>query len=206
MHIIWENLVAMLIVMSIALLMVVLNERNQRVLTETTAYNSLKTHGVAFTQLLRRDMQGVVDVETHGEEFPDSSFIFTARVGADPTLQEIKYKRRKRGMLDLYVGEEGGEAIIDDQPYYEIQRYVREAGSGDPWQLSGGSASALIDWEIQPLNENRVPLGAGADLSNARMIYVRFEMASPYMATRTVDRLRWETTFVPPQRSRTNVL
>lgn len=206
MHIIWENLVAMLIVMSIALLMVVLNERNQRVLTETTAYNSLKTHGVAFTQVLRRDMQGVVEVGTHGEEFPDSSFVFTARVGADTTLREIKYKRRKMGVLDLYVGEEDGEMLIEDRPYYEIQRFVREAGTNDPWQLSGGSAAALIAWEIQPLNENRVPLSTSADLSNARMIYVRFEMASPYLATRTVDRLRWETTFVPPQRSRTNVL
>lgn len=200
MHIIWENLSAMLVVMGISLLMVTLNVRNQEMLTETTAYTLVKKQGLAFSEVLKRDLQGVVEIETRRERAGDSSFVFTARLGQDTTLRRIVYRRyRQPGMLSVHRVDAQGGRTEEQVPYYQVERFV-------DGKRSGGSAAALVDWEIQALNENQQPLEDSAALADCRMIYVRFEMGSPVTLSDTVDRLRWETTFVPPQRSRSDVL
>ena len=184
MQIIWENLAATILLLGITLTLVIVNERNQRTLTESTAFYSLKTQGIAFADVLKRDLQGVDEVFTHAEV--DSVFRFNTRIGTDTTLREITYRRRwvrRRGEVD----------------FYQIERFM----DGTP---AGGSMGAVTAWEIQALSEENDTLTVGDDLENCRKIHVRFEAASPFVDTETVDRMRWETTFVPPMRRRSTVL
>ena len=204
MHIIWENMTATLILMGIALTMVVVNERNQRTLTESTAYYALKKQGLAFTEVLKRDLQGVEEVFMHAEE--DSVFQFSTRIGQDTTLQEVKYQRRKTGSRLMTVTNEQGAQVNEIVAFYEIQRFTRPAYGTSTWTRSGGSMEYLTEWEIQALNEENVPLEGTDPLANCRRVGVSFAAASPYLETETVDQMRWETVFVPPLRRRSQVL
>ncbi len=184
MHIIWENLLAAILMMSIALTLVVVNARNQETLTETTAYYTLKTQGTAFTEILKRDLQGVEEVFTYAEL--DGVFQFRARIGQENTSRQIEYRRNQVTQRDGIT-------------FYEIQRFV-------DGERRGGSMSAITEWEIQALNEEGQPINDQSKLGDCNQILVRFEAASPFVETETVDRMRWESRFFPPLRSRSTVL
>lgn len=204
MHIIWENLTATLLMLSIAFVLVTVNARNHATLNESTAYYALKSQGIAFAEVLKRDLQGVEEVLDHAES--DSSFSFRTHIGESTTSFLIEYRRRH--VSTRYVEQMvGGQAMQVPIKLYEIQRFV----DGTRY---GGSMSSLTKWEIQALNEEDDPLEATDDLSNCRKIWVRFEAATPFhiqageetIETETVDRMRWESTFVPPLRSRSAVI
>ena len=206
MHIIWENLTATILMLSIAFVLVTVNARNHASLNESTAYYALKSQGIAFTELLKRDLQGVEEVFDY-ESGADSTFAFRAHIGEDPTSYLIEYRQRHVKTRWVEVVNEQGQVEEIPVKLYEIQRFV-------DGQRYGGSMASLTKWVVKTLNAEDDTLDGSADLSNCRKVYVRFEAAPPHYVksstrtidTETVDRMRWQATFVPPLRSRSDVI
>ena len=196
MHIVWENLTAMLLLMGITGTLLVINANNQETLAESTAYYMLRNDGIAFMDLIKRDLKGVEEVHTYSAA--SGSFRFDTFLGEDTTASTIEYRRKQVGQVE-YTREAGDSTRAEATMLYQIERYV----NGTLW---GGSPASVADFQMQALNEQNDPLGGGDDLGSCRKIFVYFEIASPYLEMKTVDRMRWETTYVPPMLGESSIL
>ncbi|HMB89204.1 MAG TPA: hypothetical protein VKP65_00060 [Rhodothermales bacterium] len=196
MHIIWENLTAMLLLLGITATLLVINANNQQTLAESTAYYLLRNDGIAFMDLIKRDLKGATEVNSYSAA--SGTFRFETFIGNETTASTVEYKRKSADQVD-YIHEEGDSTWVETVQLYQIERYV----NGSLW---GGSPSSVADFEMKALNEQNDTLQGGDDLGNCRKIFVYFEMASPHVDIKAVDRMRWETTYVPPSLSETAIL
>ena len=181
MQLILDKLGATLIAMTLFVMVFVVNSRNGKTLTETTAFYEMTTQSEAFAKILRRDLQGIANVLTISEDLqPDGSteFRFESRIGLDTTLRTIIYKRIPA-------------AVRHGIPFYHVERLVDGV-------VEGGSMDLLTDWEILALSEDA---GTITDPADAAQVYVRFEAASPTIKTDVVQRILWESRFFPPLRN-----
>lgn len=186
MQLLLDNLTATIIASVIVLMMMVVKLRGQETLAETTAFYAMTKQGETFAKVVRRDMQGLADVYTVEEDPADSTFRFKGRVGNDPTLYDITYRRE-------WVKSRDG---VD---FYQIKRLV----DGQP---AGNSGPIVTDWEIQALNKDGLPITDPSKTADCRQVYVQVEVASSFFETETVKRVNWESTFYPPLRNQMQML
>lgn len=196
MHILWENMIAMLLLLGITFTLLIINANNQETLAESTAYYMLRNDGTAFMELLKRDLKGVEEVKSYSAQ--SGSFRFVTHIGDDNTAYNIEYRRKAISTADRTM-RNADSTWVQSITLYQIERYV----NGELW---GGSASAISFFEMQALNEENELLAGGDDLGGCRKIKVHFEMVSPFIDNETVDRLRWETTYVPPLLSNSDLV
>lgn len=196
MHIIWENLTAMLLLLGITATLLVINANNQQTLAESTAYYLMRNDGLAFMDLIKRDLKGATEVNSYSAA--GGTFRFETFIGNETSASTIEYKRKLVGQVE-HVQEESDSTWVETIRLYQIERYV----NGTLW---GGSPSTVADFQMKALNEQNDALQGGDDLGSCRKIYVYFEMASPHVDIEAVDRMRWETTYVPPSLSETAIL
>ena len=178
MHILFDNLVAVVIGTSLILTMITANVRHQQVATEAMIFYEATAQTESFLQILRRDLQGVAAVHTPTEDAASHMYSFDARIGTDPTLRKISYKRE-------YVG------VHNEQDLYRIRRFVD--GVED-----GGSSDIITAWSVTTLNEQGQPISGVSNLGSARQISVSLETTSP-LGEMTLDTgLSWSSIFFPP--------
>lgn len=186
MHLIFDNLVAIMVAGMLFLMLVGVNQRSRLSAVESSSYYAMKQQELNFVETLKRDMQNITALQTTKEDPTTLTFSFKARTDpSDTTSKTILYDR-------VYMGQQADDSL------YQVRRYVNGAGDG-------GSMSTLVAWKIVAQNEEGV---AVSDVANARQIFVRFEAISPFQANddvdgsfktgRTFDKSRWEATFRPP--------
>jgi hypothetical protein len=196
MHIIWENLTAMLLMLGVTATLLVINANNQETLAESTAYYLLRNDGLAFMDLIKRDLKGAEEVKTYSAA--SGSFRFDTFIGNETTASTIEYRRTQVGVVQ-HTRRRSDSTWVESITLYQIERYV----NGNLW---GGSPASISDFQMQALNEQNDALTSGDDLGSCRKIFVHFEIASPYIDIEAIDRLRWETTYVPPLLSESSIL
>ena len=178
MQIILDNLGAAMIAMILFLMIYNVNARNGQSMTETTAFYTMTTQSENLAKILRRDLQGIVNVLTISEasiEGGGTEFRFVSRVGQDTTKRTIIYRKQPA-------------SVHHGAQFYTIERLVDGV-------VDGGSNDIITVWEIRALNEDA---GAITDPDDAAQIFVRFEAATPIFETETVESIKWESRFFPP--------
>lgn len=180
MYILFDNIAATLMASVLVMLLIVSTIRQQQMVVESTMFYQTITQTESFAQTLQRDLQGMTEVYTP-EESADSLFRFQGRIGNDPSLRQITYRRTFVRMRDTTT-------------MYRITRYV----DGDE---AGGSGDLITEWTIEARTEQGQPIPDTTGLENARQVYVRLVMAPAVTPVRTLDRIAWESTFYPPLRS-----
>ena len=181
MQVILDKLGAALIATTLFLMVFNVNARNGQSMTETTAFYAMTTQSEAFAKVLRRDLQGIVEVQTIEETSiagGGTEFRFVSRIGQDTTMRTIIYRKQPF-------------AVQRGMQFYTIERLVDGT-------VDGGSSDVITDWEIRALNEDA---GTITDTDDTAQIYVRFEAATPMMETETVESIKWESRFFPPLRN-----
>lgn len=195
MHIILDNLSATLIAATILVMIFSVNFHNGQTLTETSVFYGVTSHTEAFAKILRRDLQGIADIETVTEEAQadgSTEFRFESRIGDDTTKHDVTYKKifsQTRTFDERLV--DGTLDSTYTRDFFRVERLVD--GVAD-----GGSSDILIDWEIVALNEDA---GSISDPDDAAQVYVRFEAASPVVDTDVIQSIKWESRFFPPLRN-----
>lgn len=176
MQFIFDNLSAILIAGVLFLILVAVNHRTRISAVEASTYYSLKQQQLSFVEILKRDMQNVTELQSITEDTTTLEFRFRARTDpADSNIRTVVYRRE-------FVKE------VEGTPLYQIRRVVD--GVAD-----GGSASAIVSWQMVAQNEEGVKV---SDVANARQVFVRFEAASPSTEGQTIGRSKWEASFRPP--------
>ena len=196
MHIIWENMTAMILLLGVTATLLVVNANNQETLAQSTAYHLLRNDGIAFMDLIKRDLKGADAV--HAYSAASGSFRFDTFIGNEATASAVEYRRTQVGSVE-YPRTQGDSSWVETISLYQIERYV----NGNLW---GGSPTSIADFQMQALNEQNDALESGDDLGSCRKIFVHFEIVSPYIEIDAVDRMRWETTYVPPLLSESAIL
>lgn len=181
MQIILDKLGAGLIAMTLFLMVFNVNARNGKSMNESTAFYAMTTQSEAFAKILRRDLQGIVEVQTIEETSiagGGTEFSFVSRIGQDTTTHTIIYRKQPF-------------SVHEGTQFYTIERLVDGI-------VDGGSSDIITDWQILALNEDA---GTITDPDDAAQIYVRYEAASPIIETETVASIKWESRFFPPLRN-----
>ena len=181
MQIVLDKLGAALIATTLFLMVFNVNARNGQSMTETTAFYAMTTQSEAFAKVLRRDLQGIVEVQTISETSISgggTEFSFVSRIGQDTTKHTVVYQKLP-------------SSVQRGIQFYTVDRFVN--GVAD-----GGSNDIIIDWEIRALNEDA---GNITDTDDAAQVLVRFEAATPMIETETIQSIRWESRFFPPMRN-----
>lgn len=188
MHILLDNLTAVLIGGTIFLMAVFVFQSDREALAEATAFYAMIRHQEDFAKIVTNDLQGVSEVLVT-EIDPDGWFAFRGFIGDDATPYEIAYQRE-------LVAERDG--II----YYRIRRHTRPVG--DPtWTEEGGSSDVITDWVIEGRDEFGATAGTPAAVAQ---VYVHFKVGSRLRPsnrlalgeTARVDHTMWEASFFPP--------
>lgn len=189
MQLIFDNLAATIITMTIFLMLVTVHHRNQQAQVRASGSYMLRKQQVDFVETLRRDMAGMICDEDNPagtcpdleEDSSDRTFTFYSRIGDDETVRKVIYKRRK-------VGERGGTDL------YQIQRYVDRSVSSDPSDFDGGSMPTITDWSIHARGPEGEKVENPAD---ARQVHIRFETVSPIDNGEDLEPHPWEATYRP---------
>lgn len=183
MHILFDNLTASLIASALFLLIVTVNTRTQQSLTESTTFHSMMRHGENFTQILRRDMQGVASpLSLEGDT--SSAFRFWGMIGTSTTADSISYVPQK--VDTMYFEDDAGVTVA--VPIFRIIRYVNGVEVG-------GSSDIIVDWKVKCFNANGL---ASSDTDECKRITVDLVAAPRIGVAGTVPRMNWGTTFFPP--------
>lgn len=189
MQLIFDNLAATIITMTIFLMLVTVHHRNQQAQVRASGSYMLRKQQVDFVETLRRDMAGMIcDEDNPGSTCPDleedptdRTFTFYSRLGSDEDVHKMIYKRRK-------VGERDGTDL------YQIQRYVDRSVSSDPDDYDGGSMPTITSWSIQARGPEAEEIEKRAE---ARQIHIRFETAPPIDDGEDLEPHPWEATYRP---------
>jgi hypothetical protein len=178
MHILFDNLIAAIIGVFLILTLVTASVRHRQVATEAMVFYGATSQTESFLQTLRRDLQGIAEVHTPTEDAASHTYSFDARIGTDPTMRTISYKRE-------YVGVRHGQNV------YRIRRFVDGAEEG-------GSGDIIKAWSVTTLNEQGQAISGVSSLGSARQISVSLETTS-LLGEMTLDTgLSWSSVFFPP--------
>jgi hypothetical protein len=180
-----DNTTASIIAAALFLMLVTVNIRTNAMLTETTGYYALVQQTQNVSQLLRRDMQGVVSPSTVSSD-TESAFEFTGLLGTDPTPKTFRYVAEAAGTIESLDAD--GQATTET--VYRIKRLVDGAEAG-------GTPDVITDWSMQCLDQGGDVVTA-ATLDACSQIRVAFEVVPRRGGATTVTHMNWESTFYPP--------
>lgn len=178
-----DNTTAAIIAATLFLMLVTVNVRSNAMLTETTSYYALMQQTQNVSQQLRRDMQGVVDVQT-AQSDTATAFEFMGLLGTDPVAKSFRYEPEKAGTIESLDAD--GNATTET--VYRLKRIVDGVEAG-------GTADVITDWTMQCLNGQGTPT---SDLDTCYQIEVTFEVVPRLGGESTVTHMSWESTFYPP--------
>lgn len=180
-----DNTTASIIAAALFLMLVTVNLRTNAMLTETTGYYALVQQTQNVSQLLRRDLQGVVAPATAASDTA-SAFEFSGLLGTDPTPRPFRYVPEAAGTIESLDAD--GNATTET--VYRINRYVDGAEAG-------GTPDVITDWSMQCLDQGGDPV-TPATLGTCSQIRVVFEVVPRLGGASTVTHMNWESTFYPP--------
>jgi hypothetical protein len=175
MYVVYDNLLASIIGMSIVLILMTVNHRGQQIKADALNVYSMRQQTIGFVEILQRDLQNVTSL-AQVTEASDSTFSFTARADPSQAVEHTITYRRKR------VGTRDNTAL------FQIERLI-------DGQRRGLSPPTLVQWTIVARNEEG---GQIQNATDARRVVVRFEAVPPFGPGRLINSTRWEATFHPP--------
>ena len=190
MQLLFDNLAATIIAMTISLMLLTVHQRNQQAQVEAAGFYALRKQQIAFIETLRGDMAGMIcDEEDPANTCPDlkenasnQTYTFYSRLGSNESIHKIIYKRRKVHELD------------DGTNLYQIQRYEDRPVSSDPDDHDGGSMPTVTSWTIHARGPEGETIAARAE---AHQIDIRFETISPFADGEDLEPNPWEATYRP---------
>lgn len=185
-----DNLTASIIAATMFMMMLSVNVRTQQSLTETTAFYAVTAQTESFTQILRRDMQGIVEIldNANGLEGDTThAFSFRGTIGNDLNEYIITYTPEHIKTRTTIIESDYQKRDTLTTSFYRIKRTVDGAEAG-------GSGDILTNWEMKCRNASGQYT---TDPDVCAQVEVVLEAASPLGDMMTVTRLNWGSVFHP---------
>lgn len=182
-----DNLTATIITSIIIIMAMTVNIRTQQTMTETTSFHAMMKQSESFIQIIRRDMQGITEVQTVvGSAASDDEFCFMGIIGTNTIPDEICYRPTEVSAAYIEVTSDSTVEV----PIYSLTRTVW----GEP---SGGTIDMFTSWEVQCFSGNDT-LRVGDVASTCTSMSVSFEAIPRLGNISSVAQMQWEARFFPP--------
>ncbi len=199
MHVIYDNLIAVLISGFLLLILVQLNRSGNEARVDSTRYYAGRIQATAFTETLQRDFRnigsGVDAAQTMIDAFQwDSNdkyieFYTTVGSGAGAPVEQIRYEVENAPDCQTRVSR---NATPDPIPCFRVDRSVWD---GTQFVKDGGSMDTLTEFEIELRDGNGTSVAGNLD--DTREITLQMVAMSPLGEERIIKRMRWQTRFHP---------
>jgi len=194
MHVIYDNLIAILISGFLLTLIVQLTRDSNENRLDTTRYYASRVQSAAFIETIQRDFRNLgagVDAAQPmitGFTWDNTQKTFEFKAALNPAVptqvDEIKYE----------LNEVPSAENVCPSTCYELKRYVKKSGS---YVHDGGSMASIAEFAIVLRDGGGTVLPVGANLDDTREIEVRMAALSPFGEDRIIKRTRWQTRFKP---------
>ena len=202
MHVIYDNLIAVLISGFLLLILVQLNRNGNQARVDTTRYYAGRAQATSFIETLQRDFRNIgsgvdaTDAMISAFQWDDvDKFIeFYATIEPDPApVKHIRYK--KVSAPDCEILDENGEPA--STPCFQVVRFVYD---GTQWVEKGGSMETLTKFKIEIRDGNGANASGNPD--DTREIAVQMVALSPLGEDGIIKRTRWQTQLRPTNLTR----
>jgi len=209
MHVIYDNLIAVLISGFLLLILVQLNRNGNQTRVNTTRYYAGRAQATSFIETLQRDFRNIgsgVDaaddmISAFQWDQVDTFIEFYATIEPDPEppaapapVKRIRYEKVSAPDCQTRVSRTAPPVTI---PCFRV---VRSVYDGTQFVEEGGSMDTITDFAIDVRRANGA--SAASNLEEARAIVVRMEALSPLGEDGIIKRTRWQTRLQPTNLTR----
>ncbi len=197
MHVIYDNLIAILAAGFLLTLLVQLSRDSNDARLDSTKYYANRVQTTALIETIQRDFRnlgaGIDAANTMIVEFEwdedDVVKTFEFKASLDPDLptqiDQVRYE-----LHELSSSQSNCDTGVT---CFEIRRYVK---NGVVYDLDGGSQASLTEFVLDLKDGNGMPVGANLD--DTREIEVKLAALSPFGEDQLIKRTRWQSRFRPP--------